>query len=30
MQEDVQRFVSLVDNAGDFIAMVAADWRVLY
>jgi PAS domain S-box-containing protein len=30
MQEDVQRFVSLVENAGDFIAMVAADWRVLY
>jgi PAS domain S-box-containing protein len=30
MQEDVQRFVSLVENAGDFIAMVAPDWRVLY
>ena len=30
IEEDVQRFVSLVENAGDFIAMVSPDWRVLY
>ncbi len=30
MEEDVQRFVSLVENAGDFIAMVSPDWRVVY
>jgi PAS domain S-box-containing protein len=30
MEEDVQRFVSLVENAGDFIAMVSPDSRLLY
>jgi PAS domain S-box-containing protein len=30
MEEDVQRFVSLVENAGDFIAMVSPQWRLLY
>ena len=30
IEEDVQRFVSLVENAGDFIAMVGLDWRVVY
>jgi PAS domain S-box-containing protein len=30
IEEDVQRFVSLVENAGDFIAMVSLDWRVIY
>ncbi len=30
IEEDVQRFVSLVENAGDFIAMVSPDWRILY
>ncbi len=30
MEEDVQRFVSLVENAGDFIAMVRPDSRLLY
>jgi two-component system cell cycle sensor histidine kinase/response regulator CckA len=30
MEEDVQRFVSLVENAGDFIAMVSPEWRVVY
>jgi len=30
MEEDVQRFVSLVENAGDFIAMVSLEWRVVY
>ena len=30
IEEDVQRFVSLVENAGDFIAMVSLDWRVVY
>jgi two-component system cell cycle sensor histidine kinase/response regulator CckA len=30
MQEDVQRFVSLVENAGDFIAMASPEWRLLY
>ena len=30
MHEDVQRFVSLVENAGDFIAMVSPEWQLLY
>ena len=29
-EEDVQRFVSLVENSGDFIAMASLDWRVVY
>ena len=29
-EEDVQRFVSLVENSGDFIAMASLDWRLVY
>ncbi len=29
-EEDVQRFVSLVENSGDFIAMASLDWQVVY
>jgi PAS domain S-box-containing protein len=29
-EEDVQRFVSLVENSGDFIAMASLDWKLLY
>ncbi|MGH7628772.1 MAG: PAS domain S-box protein, partial [Gemmatimonadales bacterium] len=29
-EEDVQRFVSLVENSGDFIAMASLEWRLVY
>ena len=29
-EEDVERFVSLVENSGDFIAMASLDWRIVY
>jgi PAS domain S-box-containing protein len=29
-EEDVQRFVSLVENSGDFIGMASLDWRLVY
>ncbi len=29
-EEDVQKFVSLVESSGDFIAMVTLDWRLFY
>ncbi|HEU5169764.1 MAG TPA: PAS domain S-box protein [Gemmatimonadales bacterium] len=29
-EEDVQKFVSLVENSGDFIGMATLDWRLFY